>query len=123
MHSPQVLKNFFELWFWDSKPNLVRRLMRLLLTRQLLQLVHPCGRTYGEVGPAPWLLLLVLLMLPLHGRAQHSALDCPLRYSTCLGSSGAHLVLSSTPAPANNLVPPHNLLLLALLPLLLTGVL
>lgn len=46
----QVLKNFFELWFWDSKPNLVRRLMRLLLTRQLLQSMHPCGRTYGEVS-------------------------------------------------------------------------
>jgi hypothetical protein len=45
----QVLKNVFELWFWDSKPNLVRRLMRLLLTRQLKESMHPCGETYGQV--------------------------------------------------------------------------
>lgn len=45
----QVLKNFFALWFWDSKPNLVRRLMRLLLTRQLMESMHPCGETYGQV--------------------------------------------------------------------------
>jgi hypothetical protein len=45
----QVLKNFFALWFWDSKPNLVRRLMRLLLTRQLVESMHPCGETYGQV--------------------------------------------------------------------------
>lgn len=48
----QVLKNFFELWFWDSKPSLVRRLMRLLLTRHLMDSLHPCGQTYGEVGVA-----------------------------------------------------------------------
>lgn len=46
----QVLKRFFELWFWDTKPNLVRRLMRLLLTRQFMQSMHPCGQTYEEVG-------------------------------------------------------------------------
>lgn len=46
----QVLKTWFELWFWDSKPNLVRRLMRLLLTRQLVESLHPCGETYGQVG-------------------------------------------------------------------------
>lgn len=46
----QVIKHFFELWYWDSKPNLVRRLMRLLLTRQLMDAVHPCGQTYGQVG-------------------------------------------------------------------------
>lgn len=50
----QVLKNFFELWFWDSKPNLVRRLMRLLLTRQLMESLHPCGQTYGEVRWLGW---------------------------------------------------------------------
>jgi len=46
----QVIKNFFELWYWDTKPNLVRRLMRLLLTRQLMDAMHPCGQTYGQVG-------------------------------------------------------------------------
>jgi hypothetical protein len=46
----QVIKNFFELWFWDSKPKLVRRLMRLLLTRQLMESLHPAGETYGNVG-------------------------------------------------------------------------
>lgn len=45
----QLLKPLLQAWYWDSKPALVRRLMRLVLDRGMLDSLHPCGEKYEEV--------------------------------------------------------------------------
>jgi hypothetical protein len=45
----QLLKPLLQAWYWDSKPALVRRLMRLVLDRGMLDSMHPCGEKYEEV--------------------------------------------------------------------------
>jgi hypothetical protein len=45
----QLLKPLLQAWYWDSKPALVRRLMRLVLDRGMLDSLHPCGEKFEEV--------------------------------------------------------------------------
>lgn len=45
----QILKPVLQAWYWDSRPNLVRRLMRLVLSRNVLDRLHPSGQTYEQV--------------------------------------------------------------------------
>jgi hypothetical protein len=57
--SPRVILRFLQAWFGlaASRSALVRRLMRLLLTRELLASRHPVtGETYEEVRAATRLL-------------------------------------------------------------------
>ncbi|WIA42141.1 hypothetical protein OEZ86_009410 [Tetradesmus obliquus] len=51
---PQLLRPLLQAWYWDSKPALVRRLMRLVLDRGLLDSVHPSGEKYEEVYFRQW---------------------------------------------------------------------
>jgi hypothetical protein len=46
----QLLRPLLQAWYWDSKPALVRRLMRLVLDRIMLDSVHPSGEKYEEVS-------------------------------------------------------------------------
>lgn len=51
----QVLKLILQTWYWDNRPSIVRRLMRLVLSRNLLDMIHPSGETYEAVYYREWL--------------------------------------------------------------------
>eukprot|EP00879_Flechtneria_rotunda_P010954 GHRR01011446.1.p1 GENE.GHRR01011446.1~~GHRR01011446.1.p1 ORF type:complete len:293 (+),score=75.31 GHRR01011446.1:1289-2167(+) len=51
----QIIKAVLQVWYWDSRPSLVRRLMRMLLSRNLLDMRHPSGETYQQVYFKHWL--------------------------------------------------------------------